>query len=215
MNVAASARACEEAGVACWPEAGEKAARLGFAHRRPFLLGFDGGYDHRLNAFFGACSTLGVRSPDSQKAYAYDLVAFARFLAASGKTVWDADRHDIDRYFDHRCGEAAPEPLSLAAEAGVSRRTAARATGVLRDFRDALEGLGEPASPAGTGEAGPLREELAEARAKLAERNAEVRRLRADLAALACRVALISEENAQLRGDRAGTVVALPARAAR
>jgi len=27
--------------------------------------------------------------------------------------VWDADRHDVDRYFDHRCGEAAPEPLSL------------------------------------------------------------------------------------------------------
>jgi len=113
MDVAASARVCEEAGVAAWPEAGIQAARLGFAQRRPFLLGDDGGYDHRLNAFFGACSTLGVRSPASQKAYAYDLVAFARFLAGSGKTVWDADRHDIDRYFDHRCGEAAPEPLSL------------------------------------------------------------------------------------------------------
>lgn len=49
----------------------------------------------------------------SQRAYAFDLLAFARFLASSGRTVWDADRHDVDRYFDHRCGEAAPEPLSL------------------------------------------------------------------------------------------------------
>ncbi len=77
------------------------------------LLDDDGGYDHRLNSFFRACPTLGVRSAASQKAYAYDLLAFARFLAAAAKTVWEADRHDIDRYFDHRCGESAPEPLSL------------------------------------------------------------------------------------------------------
>ncbi|MGH9225797.1 MAG: tyrosine-type recombinase/integrase [Acidimicrobiales bacterium] len=87
--------------------------RLGFGHRRPFILGEDGGYDYRLNAFFGACPTFGVRSAASQRAYAYDLLAFARFLAGSGKTVWDADRHDIDRYFGHRCGENAAEPLSL------------------------------------------------------------------------------------------------------
>jgi site-specific recombinase XerD len=76
-------------------------------------LDSDGSYDHRLNSFFGACPTLGVRSSASQKAYAYDLVAFARFLAAAGKTVWEADRYDVDRYFDYRCGESAPEPLSL------------------------------------------------------------------------------------------------------
>ncbi len=113
MDVAEAARPCEEAGVAGWPEAGEQAMRLGFAARRPFLLGDDGAFDHRLNSFFRACPTLGVRSLASQKAYAYDLLAFARFLAHSGKTVWNADRHDIDRYFDHRCGEAAPDPLSL------------------------------------------------------------------------------------------------------
>jgi len=101
---------------------------------------------------------------------------------------------------------------ALAAEAGVSRRTAARASGVLGDFRDAVAALSKPAMPPAAAEAGRLRDELAEARAKLAERNAEVRRLRADLAALACRVALLSEENAQLRGDRAARVVALPAR---
>jgi len=113
MDVAGAGRPCEEAGVDAWPEAGEKAVRLGFGHRRPFILDEDGSYDHRLNAFFGACATLGIRSPASQRAYAYDLLAFARFLAASGKAVWDADRRDVDRYFDHRCGEAAPEPLSL------------------------------------------------------------------------------------------------------
>ena len=113
MDVAEAARPCEEAGLGAWPEAAETAARLGFANGRPFILGDAGSYDHRLNAFFAACPTLGIRSAASQRAYAYDLVTFARFLAASGKTVWDADRHDIDRYFDHRCGETAPEPLSL------------------------------------------------------------------------------------------------------
>ena len=113
MDVAEAVRPCEETGLDAWPEAGESSVRLGFGHRRPFILGDDGSYDHRLNAFFGACATLGVRSPASQRAYAYDVLAFARFLAASGRTVWEADRHDIDRYFDHRCGEAAPDPLSL------------------------------------------------------------------------------------------------------
>lgn len=113
MDVGQAGRVLDEAGLAAWTEAGQKAATLGFARRRPFLLDDDGGYDHRLNAFFRACPTLGVRSAASQRAYAYDLLAFARFLVASGKTVWEADRHDIDRYFHHRCGEEAPEPLSL------------------------------------------------------------------------------------------------------
>ncbi|MDP1805327.1 MAG: hypothetical protein Q8K72_09190 [Acidimicrobiales bacterium] len=104
---------------------------------------------------------------------------------------------------------------ALAAEAGVSRRTAARATGVLRDFRDAVEGSAKAAAPPTGGEVGPLREALAAAQTKLTTRNAEVRRLRADLAVLACRVALLSEENAQLRGDRARQVIALPARPGR
>ncbi len=101
---------------------------------------------------------------------------------------------------------------ALATEAGVSRRTAARATGVLRDFRVAIDGLAKPATPTDAGEVGALREALTDAQATLINRNADVRRLRADLAALACRVALLSEENAQLRGDRAASVVALAGR---
>lgn len=101
---------------------------------------------------------------------------------------------------------------ALAAEAGVSRRTAARATGVLRDSRAAAEVAAKPSKPVGDGDAGRLQEELAKAEAKLTARNAEVRRLRAELAALACRVALLSEENAQLRDDPASPVVPLPGR---
>ncbi|MGH8921852.1 MAG: hypothetical protein ACRD0H_26510, partial [Actinomycetes bacterium] len=81
---------------------------------------------------------------------------------------------------------------ALAAEAGLSRRTAARATGVLRDFRDATEGLATPVPAPSDKEAARLRKALADAQAKLAARNAEARRLRADLAALACRIALLS-----------------------
>ena len=113
MDVAEATRACDKAGLPAWPEAGELAARLGFAQRRPFVLDVDGGFDERLNAFFRACPMLGVRSPASQRAYAYDLVAFARFLAVSGRTIWQADRHDIDRYFNVRCGEGAADLLSL------------------------------------------------------------------------------------------------------
>jgi hypothetical protein len=101
---------------------------------------------------------------------------------------------------------------SLAAEAGVSRRTASRATGVLRDFQDATAAMVEPPSPFSQ-ETGPIRAELADARTKLGERNAEIRRVRNDLTALACRVALLSEENAQLRAAiGTGSVVALPPR---
>lgn len=82
MDVEQAGRVLDEAGVAAWPEAGEKAARLGFAQRRPFLLEDGGGYDYRLNAFFSACPTLGVRSAASQRAYAYDLLGFGRFLVA-------------------------------------------------------------------------------------------------------------------------------------
>jgi site-specific recombinase XerD len=86
------------------------------------FLGDDRGYDYRLNSFFRACPTLGVRSLAPQKAYAHDLVAFARVLASSGKTVSEADRHDVDRYFEHRCGESAPQRLSLRSSTGRSQR---------------------------------------------------------------------------------------------
>ena len=101
---------------------------------------------------------------------------------------------------------------ALAAEAGISRRTAARATTVLRDFRDAIEQRPTPPVPA-AGDEAPTREAIALIGIKLRAGNAEIRRLRSDLAALACRVALLSEENAQLRTALGtGKLVSLPAR---
>jgi hypothetical protein len=101
---------------------------------------------------------------------------------------------------------------ALAAEAGVSRRTAARATTVLRDFRDAIEHRQTPPVPPASDDT-PSREAIAVLRIKLRAGNAQIRRLRSDLAALACRVALLSEENAQLRTVLGrGKLVSLPVR---
>lgn len=98
---------------------------------------------------------------------------------------------------------------ALAAEAGVSRRTAGRAKSVLRDFQAALERRGVP-SPADE-EPETRQAELASMREKLRQKNAEVARLRAELTTLACRVALPSEENEQLRRNAGGgCVVSLP-----
>ena len=98
---------------------------------------------------------------------------------------------------------------ALAAEAGVSRRTAGRAKGVLRDFQAGLEPRGVP-SPAGQ-EPETRQAELASVREKLRQKNGEVARLRAELTTLACRVALLSEENEQLRRHAGGgRVVGLP-----
>jgi truncated hemoglobin YjbI len=101
---------------------------------------------------------------------------------------------------------------ALAAEAGMSRRTASRATGVLRDFRDAVEGLSTaPAAPVDEVTLAGTRAALAAARDTLKERNAENARLRTDLSNLACRVAILSEENAGLLATVGrGTVVSLP-----
>jgi hypothetical protein len=98
---------------------------------------------------------------------------------------------------------------ALAAEAGLSRRTAGRAKGVLRDFRAAVERRDAPSLP--DHESKARQAELDNMRAKLREKNAEVARLRAELTTLACRVALLSEENEQLRRHvGAGRVVRLP-----
>jgi chromosome segregation ATPase len=98
---------------------------------------------------------------------------------------------------------------ALAAEAGVSRRTAGRAKGVLHDFQSALERR-HISSPAGQ-EPENRQAELSSMRAKLREKNTEVARLRAELTRLACRVALLSEENEQLRRNAGGgRVIRLP-----
>ena len=102
---------------------------------------------------------------------------------------------------------------ALAAEAGVSRRTASRATAVLRDFREAFDPLRVQQTRAPN--EFMIADELADVRAKLGRRNSEVIALRAELRALACRVALLGAENAVLRADlRRGRLVVLPTGAA-
>lgn len=98
---------------------------------------------------------------------------------------------------------------ALATEAGLSRRTVSRAAGVLRDFRDAINGRTKQPVPS-SNESESLRAALTAARATLSNRNAEIHRLRSDLTTLACRVAILSEENVQLLASAGGTVVWLP-----
>lgn len=78
------------------------ARKIGVIEGMPFVLSGDGHYDERLNRFFRALpGHLGVRSPHSWRAYAQDLVVFARFLAAQEppRTVWQATAADTEAYY--------------------------------------------------------------------------------------------------------------------
>jgi site-specific recombinase XerD len=79
------------------PTAGDDAEALGLVDGVPFILGDDGSYDLALNRFFRECPSMGVRSPNSVKAYARDILTFMRFLdeRRSGKGLWRADRQDL------------------------------------------------------------------------------------------------------------------------
>jgi len=70
---------------------------FGLVEGMPFILGEDGSYDHDLNRFFRAAPTMGVRSLNSLRAYARDIVVWLRFLAErrDGKSLWAVDREDI------------------------------------------------------------------------------------------------------------------------
>lgn len=90
--------------LALSPEERMAASRLGLVEGMPFILGDDGSYDHQVNRFFRACPTLGVRSMNSLRAYARDIVVWMRFLheRRSGKTVWAASREDISAFHEAR-----------------------------------------------------------------------------------------------------------------
>ena len=62
----------------------------------PVLLRDGALYDPDLDRFFLDLPLSGIRSRHSLRAYGYDVVVWARFLAeARGKTVWAADRDDV------------------------------------------------------------------------------------------------------------------------
>jgi hypothetical protein len=62
----------------------------------PFVLDSDGSYCWELNRFLRQLPGLSVRSRASWRAYALDVVTWARFLALRrGKGLWDAAKEDI------------------------------------------------------------------------------------------------------------------------
>lgn len=94
----------------------EAAQRFGLVDGMPFILGHDGSYDHDLNRFFRACPTMGVRSLNSLRAYARDIIVWLRFLSEqrSGKSIWSADREDIAAFHQARRLSAPPHRISAA-----------------------------------------------------------------------------------------------------
>lgn len=92
------------------------AESLALVEGMPFILGDDGSYDHDVNRFFRACPTLGVRSPNSLRAYSLDILTWVRFLVErrDHKSLWDADRHDVAAFYAARRLSLPPARISAA-----------------------------------------------------------------------------------------------------
>lgn len=92
------------------------AHRCGLSDGIPFILGDDGAYDPDLNRFFRACPTMGVRSPNSLRAYGRDLVVWMRFLSErrQRERIWQADREDIAAYHAARRRSSPPYRISAS-----------------------------------------------------------------------------------------------------
>jgi len=82
----------------------------------PFILGSDFSYDHNLNHFLRSCPTMGVRSLNSLRSYARDLVVWMRFLEErrEGKSIWAADGDDVAAFYHARRMSQAPHRISAA-----------------------------------------------------------------------------------------------------
>ncbi|WP_136661851.1 site-specific integrase [Nitratireductor sp. XY-223] len=82
----------------------------------PFILDDDGGYDVDLNRFFRDCPTMGVRSPNSLRAYARDILIWMRFLdeRRSGKSIWEGNADDIAAFHAARRRSKPPYRISAA-----------------------------------------------------------------------------------------------------
>ncbi len=91
-------------------------ANLGLSDGVPFILADDGSYDHNLNRFFRACPTMGVRSLNSLRAYARDIMVWLRFLSErrGNKSVWAVDRDDISAFHKARRMSEPPHRISAS-----------------------------------------------------------------------------------------------------
>ncbi len=91
------------------------AESIGLIEGLPFVLGRDGSYDHQLNRFLRSCPTMGVRSLNSIRAYARDIVVWMRFLEdrRDGKSLWSADRDDVAAF--HEARRLSEPPFRISA----------------------------------------------------------------------------------------------------
>ena len=92
------------------------ASNIGLVEGMPFILGDDGTYDHHLNRFFRTCPTMGLRSLNSLRAYARDIVVWMRFLKErrDGKSLWAANKEDIGAFHEARRLSDPPFRISAA-----------------------------------------------------------------------------------------------------
>ncbi len=98
------------------PDEISAANSCGLVEGMPFILHDDGSYDHQLNRFFRSCPTMGVRSLNSLRAYARDIVVWMRFLGErrNGKSLWEADRDDVAAFHHARRLSEPPHRISAA-----------------------------------------------------------------------------------------------------
>ncbi len=82
----------------------------------PFILGDDGSYDADLNRFFRECPSMGMRSLNSLRAYAHDILTWIRFLEErrGGTSLWRADRQDVIAFHRTRRLAAGPGQITAA-----------------------------------------------------------------------------------------------------
>src|SRR6266511_2066288 len=97
-------------------DAGDVLRRAGCGEDQPFILGADGWYDVELNRFLRELNGWGVRSANSIKAYARDVMLFCRFLheARGGKSIWECGTADLRAYKRVRLHTEGPLQVSVA-----------------------------------------------------------------------------------------------------
>lgn len=95
------------------PDATDALVALGVRDGVPFVLGAEGRYDARLNGYFRSMPTSGLPSPNSWRAYAMDIVTWARFLRDKRrKGLWQVVRADVDAYYYARCMSGPSDSIS-------------------------------------------------------------------------------------------------------
>src|ERR1700741_3197429 len=80
----------------------------------PVILKDGAIYDAHLSRFLADLLANGGRFRPSLRGYGYDIVVWARFLDARGKTLWQATRIDVDAHHNARRHGDATNRISAA-----------------------------------------------------------------------------------------------------